>query len=203
MSKLVETEVKIVTPDLDAIRQRLEALGAVRVGERVYENNVRYENEDESFTRNGIVLRLRQDTRVRLTYKSPPMTVDPAAGDVTSRLEAEVTVDDFDMMDLILEKLGFHPYVIYEKYRTTYLFDEAEVVLDEMPYGNFIEVEGSAESIDRVLHALELHDRPRVLESYMSLFERVKQALELDVHDLSFANFEGVTVPAEIFTAPR
>ena len=39
--------------------------------QRVFERNVRYENDDKSLTDNGIVVRLRQDHRVRLTYKEP------------------------------------------------------------------------------------------------------------------------------------
>ena len=162
----------------------------------MYERNARYENHDETFTPNGIVLRLRQDLRVRLTYKAPrPQT---AAG-VTSRMEAEVTVDDYDTMDLILRQLGYHTYVMYEKYRTTYELGAAEIVLDEMPYGTFIEIEGDVESIEAAVTALDIRDQPRILGSYMDLFAQVRAALKLDVHDLTFANFEGITVPREVF----
>ena len=197
---LTETEIKVYVGDLNATRARLESAGAVLVTPRVFEANVRYENEDESLTRDGIVLRLRQDTRTRLTYKEPPPADDALPRDVLTRFEAEVTVDDFDTMDTILQRLGFHPHVIYEKYRTTYQLGAAEVVLDEMPYGHFIEIEGPAEAIAATLVALGMAESPRILGSYMALFDRVKAALRLDVHDLTFANFEGVDVPPEVFT---
>jgi adenylate cyclase class 2 len=199
MNKLVENEVKIHVPDLDAIAARLVAVGAVLEAGRVFERNVRYENSQRSFSPRGIVLRLRQDSRVRLTYKGPG-TIKSGA---LERFEAEVTVDDFDRMDLILRQLGFQPFVVYEKYRTTYQLGEAEIVLDEMPYGNFIEIEGSSDVIDATLEALELQDRPRILASYLMLFAQVKTALNLFFHDLTFANFDGITVPPGVFDAGR
>jgi len=199
MSSLIETEVKIAVADLDAIRERLEAAGATLRAPRVFERNVRYEDEAGSLTPNEIVLRLRQDTVARLTYKAPPDPAAATAANVRTRFEAEVTVSDFDTMDIILRRLGFRPYVVYEKYRTTYWLGEAEVVLDEMPFGLFIEVEGAPDAIERALGALGLADAPRIFESYLVLFERVKAALKLDAHDLTFDNFAGVDVPPEVF----
>lgn len=199
MSSLIETEVKIAVADLDAIRQRLEAAGAALRAQRVFERNVRYEDAAGTLTPNDIVLRLRQDATARLTYKAPPDADTALAENVRTRFEAEVTVSDFDTMDIILRRLGFVPYVVYEKYRTTYRLGAAEVVLDEMPFGPFIEVEGTASAIDQALDALGLADAPRILDSYLVLFERVKAALALDAHDLTFDNFAGVDVPPEVF----
>lgn len=193
--KLIETEVKIHAPDLDTIAARIQAAGGVLEAPRVYERNIRYDDASFSLSRQGVVLRLRQDTRARLTYKAAPRTDD----NVVSRFEAEVTVDNFDRMDLILQQLGFVSFAIYEKYRTTYRLGEAEIVLDEMPYGSFIEVEAPAPVIESTLVALGLADRPRILDSYLGLFARVRQALHLTFNDLTFANFEGVTVPPEMF----
>lgn len=199
MNPLIETEVKIVVADLNAIRERLEAVGAVLRAPRVFERNVRYEDAAGSLTPNEIVLRLRQDTAARLTYKAPPDAEAAQPANVRTRFEAEVTVSDFDTMDVILQRLGFRPHVVYEKFRTTYELGEAEVVLDEMPFGPFVEVEGPADAIGRALDRLGLADAPRILVSYLALFERVKAALKLDAHDLTFDNFAGVIVPPEVF----
>jgi adenylate cyclase class 2 len=195
MKDYVENEVKIHVPDLEDVAARLVAASAELTAPRVFERNVRYENADETFSRQGIVLRLRQDARVRLTYKESGSIKDGAL----ERFEAEVTVDDFSTMDLILRRLGFQPFVVYEKYRTTYQLGTAEIVLDEMPYGHFIEIEAESSVIDTTLNTLGLQDRPRILMSYLMLFARVKAALGLHCHDLTFANFDGITVPQEIF----
>ncbi len=188
-----ETEVKLYVPDLSAVQARLEQLGAVLAAPRVYERNVRYEDAQTTLTGRGIVVRLRQDSRVRLTYKESGQAVNG----ILSRYEAEVEVSDFDTMQTILGKLGYTPHFIYEKYRTTYTLDGCEVVLDELPYGNFVEIEGDADTIPAAIQRLSLDHAPHLTASYTVLFERVKQRLGLACHDLTFENFKGVAVSEE------
>ena len=151
------------------------------------------------FKQAGTVLRLRQDTRARLTYKDGEKLLGKFG---SSRFEAEVEVSDYESMATILDKLGFHAVMGYEKYRTTYQLDDAEVTLDEMPYGNFVEIEGEQEAIGRVLDTLQLDDARRMTGSYTVLFEIVRKNLGLDFSDLTFANFEGIDVPESAFDEP-
>src|SRR5579859_5661315 len=101
----VETEVKIHVADLGVIARKLQAQHAVCSAERVYERDLRYEDAQNALTPAKRVLRLRQDTRARLTYKEP--LTDSAKG-TASRTELEVTVSSLETTDLLLQKLGFH-----------------------------------------------------------------------------------------------
>lgn len=196
----LEIEAKLWVPDLALVAAALAARGGVLRHPRVLERNIRYEDAAGTLLAGGIVLRLRQDSRVRLTYKSP---AEPAPADgVQARFEAEVEVDDFARMDLILRKLGYRPLMIYEKYRTTYTLGEVEVVLDEMPYGHFVEIEGSPEAIEAAIDALDLAACHRFAESYARLFEHVRANLGLAFTDLTFANFAGIEVPFEALLPP-
>lgn len=195
MYAYTETEVKLHVPDLAPIRARLEAAGAELAAPRVFEHNVRYDDAGRTMTPRHIVLRLRKDTRVRLTYKEE----GASENGITSRLEAEVEVSDFEAMELILGRLGYTPYMVYEKYRTTYHLDGAEIVLDEMPYGTFVEIEGDKDTIEGVMNRLELQGFQRYDVSYAVLFDRVRRFLGLGFDDLTFANFAGITVPEEAF----
>lgn len=196
MTTPYETEVKFYAPDLAAIQQRLEAAGAVCTAPRILERNMRYENADRTLSKNDIVLRLRQDSRVRLTYKEP----GEANLNVSRRPEWEVEISDFDTMDTILKKLGFVPYMVYEKYRTTYTWQETEIVLDELPYGPFVEIEGEEADIQAARKTFGLEGYKDQPMSYVKLFDRVKQKLGLTFDDLTFKNFEGITVPAAFFS---
>lgn len=193
-----ETEVKIHVQDLDAIRQLLETLGAQQTTARVFERNVRYDSSDKSLTSRGLVLRLREDTTVSLTYKS----AGSAERGVVTREELEVEVSDFAAMEAILGKLGYQPYMIYEKYRTTYAVEGAEIMLDELPYGDFIEVEGEFDVIEALLERLGLQDAERREHSYTKLFDFVRHHLELTFHDLTFENFQDIDVPESAFIPP-
>lgn len=195
MTNYIETEVKMYVPHLELMQVRLERLGATLVAPRVFERNVRFENAGRSLTIHGIVVRLRQDSRVRLTYKEAKSAHDG----IVTRTEIEVEVSDFAAMQALLGKLGYAPFMGYEKYRTTFEVDGAEVVLDEMPYGNFMEIEGETEKIEQVIKRLELDNARRYVESYSVLFERVKQKLGLTFEDLTFENFKGINVSEDAF----
>jgi adenylate cyclase class 2 len=207
----LEIEAKVLVPDLDAVRARLEAdVDARCVRARVHEYNIRYEDTPNALTPAGIVLRLRRDRptageendreRIRLTYKAPTET---ASVGLRTRFEAEVDVSDFETMDLMLRRLGYHPSMIYEKYRTTYALAGAEVVLDEMPFGPFVEVEGEPQAIETALARLGLHNLPRISASYADLFERARAALDLTFRDLTFDNFAGIAIPPHLFGPER
>ncbi|NWF68093.1 MAG: class IV adenylate cyclase [Chloroflexi bacterium] len=194
-----ETEVKLYVPNLTAFEHRLQAHGAKLHTPRVYERNVRYENAEHTLTPNGIALRLRRDTRTRLTYKEDGTSQQG----ITNRTELEVDVSDFWLMEAILGKLGYAPYMTYEKYRTTYQLAGAEIVLDEMPFGNFVEIESDADTIERLIEALGLLEAPRITLSYTALFDLLRGELKLDFTDLTFENFEKVYVPKSTFNGLR
>lgn len=196
-NKYTETEIKLYVPVLENVVAKLTEIGATLTAPRVFERNVRYDTPDEALRANHAVLRLRSDTRARLTYKDGERQTGQFG---TTRFEAEVEVSDFEAMETILLRLGYASQMVYEKYRTTYEFDDVEITLDEMPYGNFVEIEGTDERIGRMLERLDLLDAPRLSNSYVVLFEWVRQNLGLTFTDLSFANFKDIDVPFAAFT---
>jgi adenylate cyclase class 2 len=194
-----ETEVKLYTPNLEPIKRALIDANAKVVAERVFERNVRYENHEQTLTPQGIVLRMRQDTRIRLTYKGPGVVLNG----ITSREELEVEVSDYGMMDIILARLGYHAYMAYEKYRTTYRIGNGEIFLDELPYGNFTEIEGGVAIIESIIKQLDLSSYERITHSYAGLFDIVRQNMELDMPHLTFEAFEGINVPSQALYPPE
>ncbi len=184
----LEVEVKFLVADLPAVRARLAAVGAGMSAARVYERNVRYDTADEALLGRQALLRLRQDTRVRLTFKG--LAAQDAASEAKVREELEVSVSDFDTLALILTRLGFAAVQTYEKYRETWHLGDVEVVLDELPFGNFVELEGpSDESLKAVAVALGFEWSQRVLANYLALMELARRTFDLPFRDLTFANF--------------
>jgi len=188
-----ETEVKFYVRDLNRLKMHLEGLGARRIQGRVLERNLRFDLPDDRFHSEGRVLRLRQDTATRLTYKSASKKEDG----ILSREEIEFVVEDFEKAKQFLEALGYQRLVYYEKYRTTYDLHETHMMLDELPYGSFIEIEGeTVEAIRRMAGELHLNWATAVGTSYLALFERARKALKFSFQELSFANFTGMEVNA-------
>ena len=188
-----ETEVKFYIQDFNRIKNRLEEMGAQLIQERVLETNIRFDLPGARLRAGGRVLRLRRDTAARLTYKSASTNEQG----VLSREEIEFVVEDFEKAKRFLEALGYQKLVYYEKYRTTYEFNKALIMLDELPYGNFVEIEGDAiHSIQGISEQLSLTWNAAIATSYHALFDRLRKAMNLNVEDLSFPIFAGLHVQA-------
>jgi len=186
-----ETEVKFLIDDLPAMRQRLLALGATLATPRTYEENLLFDTPDEQLTRQGRVLRLRRDQRNRITYKELPAQHDP---DFKVRHEFEVEVSDFTQAYTILEKLGFAPALRYEKYRETFSYQGAEIVLDEVPFGIFMEIEAPREVIRSIATALGLDFTARLVAGYAEIFAAVCTTYKLAVTDMTFETFRSLDI---------
>jgi adenylate cyclase class 2 len=193
-SKNQELEVKFYLTNLPALERRLQEIGAVVAHARVHETNLRFDTPQGELAKTLRVLRLRQDTAARVTYKGP----GELRGGVRLRQEIEFTVSDFNNARTLFEALGYTVYLMYEKHRTTYRLGDVLVTLDEMPFGSFAEIEGpDPESIAAVNRQLGLDWETRILDSYTGLFDRLCQRLGLTFRDLSFENFSGLTVSPE------
>jgi adenylate cyclase class 2 len=190
----IEIETKFHIHDLKKVETRLQAMEARLVQPRQLEQNLRFDLPDGSLRKSYRVLRLRQDEKAVLTYKGPG---SKAVDGIRAREEWEVLVSDFKTTQKILESLGYVIQFIYEKYRTTYILKTSQVMLDEMPFGFFVEIEGETQSdVVTLAEHLQLEREGAIPDSYQVLFERVKDALGLSFRDLTFENFSGIEVSA-------
>lgn len=194
----VEVEVKFLLADLQEFRRRLLASGADQRKPRLFERNVRFDTSEETLRANLQLLRLRQDDRVRLTFKGP---VDNADSEAKVREEIEVEVGDFATMSVILQKVGFVAHQVYEKYRETFRLGEVEVVLDELPFGDFVELEGEETAIRVAAESLGLAWEERILINYLGLWHLLRQRHSLPFADLTFENLADLEISAAALLA--
>jgi adenylate cyclase class 2 len=186
-----ELEVKFYISKRKELEEKVLALGGQLEAPRVREVNLRFDTPEQTLAESGRLLRLRMDTRARLTYKGP----GGVEGGARLREELEFTVSDFETAKKLLEALGYQVQMMYEKYRITYRLADLEIVLDEMPYGDFVEIEGGdGESIQKAAEKLGLDWDSRILASYTVLFEVAREVLGFEFRDLSFENFEGMKI---------
>lgn len=185
-----ETEVKFCVRDLHGIEGRLHDLGAQLHEPRVLEVNLRFDTPNRELMEGGRVLRLRQDRLVHLTYKGGSQLMDG----VRSRREIEFTVEDFEAARQLIEALGYDVVFRYEKYRTTYQMRKTFIMLDELPYGNFVEIEGEFGSLHEIAEKLGLNWEAAIPASYQALFERLSKSRGFSFHDSSFEKLKGLEV---------
>lgn len=190
-----EIEVKFLINNLTHMEIRIQALGGKLVQARIKEVNLRFDNSGGDLTRDHRVLRLRQDQQVHLTYKGAAQMNRT----VSVRQEIEVEVSNFEETQRILEALGYKPFLLYEKYRTTYSLGGVLVTLDELPFGHFSEIEGpNAKKLQETAESLWLDWSLRSRESYSALFENVKASCGWTMQNLAFDEFVGKQVTPEI-----
>ena len=72
-------------------------------------------------------------------------------------------------MTQILQNLGLEPKLVYEKRRRKWKFRSAEVVIDLLPFGLFMEIEGSVTAIKEAEMLLEADLLEPVAETYPRL----------------------------------
>jgi len=194
MEKL-EIEVKFFLPDRPSLREDILDLGARSSG-RFFEKNLRFEDPDKTLKSKQCLLRLRHDHKTTLTYKSKP-----GKGSQQFKVfkELEVEVSEFKTMNDILELLGFHVEQIYEKWRETLILENTLFCLDTMPYGQFLEIEGSQKDIKLYARRLGLEWNKRILTNYLEIFEIIKEKMDLKFMDVTFDNFKDIDVRLQDF----
>ncbi len=184
--KMLEVEVKFHLEQPDRMQQRLIDLGAT-FQPRMFELNLRFEDADHTLESKQQLLRLRRDASCRLTFKSKP---SPMETECKVYRELEVAVDDFDTMQAILNALGFKAVQTYEKWRQVFAWKGVELCIDTLPYGSFLEIEGSEVDIKAAAQMLHLPWHKRILSNYLAIFEVLRSRNNLPFKDVTFSNFE-------------
>lgn len=188
-----ETEAKFYVRDLKRIEMCLLELKAHLIQARVHEINLRFDNPNGDLRRQFKVLRLRKDTEAKFTFKGPGVEV----GGALSRREIEFTVSDFEGARQFLDALGFTPIVFYEKFRATFELNCVHIMLDELPHGNFVEIEGEdIAALRDIAGSLGLNWDASIKASYHALFVRAAEKHGLDESQLSFEALKSAHISA-------
>jgi adenylate cyclase class 2 len=182
----MEHEAKFQLPHLGEIRKRVLSNGGRLLQERMLERNLRFDDPGGSLTASHQVLRLRQDREVTMTYKRGVEIFE-------SRIEIELQVDDFGKARSFLESLDYEVIHEYEKYRESFVLGSTKIMLDELPFGCYVEIEAdSLQAVEKKAKELGFDWDQRVQIPYLELFNRLRQNLHLDFQEATFHNFESL-----------
>ncbi len=159
----VEKKYRLPHERREAVISALEAAGAIFEGEDVEENVI---FGGGRLDEDSAVLRIRTtDANNTLTYKR---RIDDGSA-AKRHVEHELSFDDAHEMFEIVEKLGFRRRLVYEKRRLTWRMPGAEVVIDALPFGDFMEIEGDDAAIAATEETLGIKDLEHEPRTYPSL----------------------------------
>ena len=189
-----EIELKFPVADPDALQSRLRYLGFHLVTPRTYEHNTLYDTPTRDLRARREVLRIRQYGPLCTVTHKRQASQQPDTTRYKVRIETETIVAEREALAEIFRQIGYIPAFIYEKYRTEWSQPigsnsdaAAHLVIDETPIGNYAELEGPTDWIDRTLVALDIDSSTCLTDSYGKLFLDWKQRTSSPAEHLTFA----------------
>ncbi len=166
MPSEIEKKYRLSSEEFGRIAEDLDQLGAAYEG-AVTEENLIFGGE-LLIRRNSVVRIRKTDESATLTFKR---YVSNESG-YKHHIEHESKISDAAEVEALLRELELVLVMVYEKRRRTWKLREAEVVLDELPFGLFMEIEGSPAAIreaEMILEAEKLEHEP---ETYPGLTQK-------------------------------
>ncbi len=165
----IETEKKyrLTEDQFKRIEDDLKEIGAEFCGEDFEENSIYFGGVLSE--KNAIVRIRKTRDKTVLTYKKRIQNEFA----VKQQIEHETEVADAEALEKIVENLGLKKGLVYEKRRKTYKFRETEIVLDELPFGLFMEIEGAFTAIAEAEMFIGAEDFETEHETYPRLTARL------------------------------
>jgi adenylate cyclase class 2 len=161
----IETEIKyrLSKEQYERVEEDLTEFNANYSGD-VFEENTIYSSKFLYDLK--AILRIRKiGDKTILTFKK---RISGNEG-VKNQLEHETAVENGEEIVEIIENLGLRKNLIYEKRRKTWEIRGTEIMLDTLPFGLFLEIEGSAVSIREIEMILGTEDFQIEYRSYPNL----------------------------------
>jgi adenylate cyclase class 2 len=181
-----EIELKFCVPDPREFHARALDTGFALRTPRTLERNALFDTPDRRLLNERRVLRMREYGGVWvLTHKRPPAGNDDSSF-YKERIETETEVQDGDAMGAVFIEMGYSPVFRYEKFRTEFHDGEGALVLDETPIGDFAELEGTPDWIDRSLERLRIERDWCFTDSYGRMFLDWKARAGSSVENMTF-----------------
>lgn len=158
---------------------------------RHFEDNLLLDTEDRQLSGKAAILRLRQAGESGLLTYKEKAAADAPATQFKQRLEIETAVGDMASALAVFERLGFQTWFRYQKYRTVYCAGlpggaNLQVMFDETPIGNFVELEGEEDAIAEAVKLMGVRREDYVLESYLALQTEYCQRQGKPLEDMIF-----------------
>jgi len=178
---MLEIELKFRIDDPEKIAKKLRGMGAM-LASSGFERNIIWDRRGE-LKKSGLLLRLRSyGSHADITTKKKMPSVR-----FKVRKEIVVNIENFEKGKELLESLGYSKVWVYEKKRQTWEMNGVGVNIDEVPIGNFVEIEGSEEKIVDTAKKLGLDMKESIPKSYMKLYIEYCEEKGLPTSDMVFS----------------
>jgi len=142
-----EFEVKILDIDVNKIISKLESLGAKKLKETL----------QKRYVYDFIPKKEKSWIRLRTNGEKTTLAIKEISSDkIDGTKELEISVDDFEKTNMLLEKLGHKHKLYQENKRISYILKGAEIEIDFWPkIPPYLEIEGkSTQEVEKIIKLL-------------------------------------------------
>jgi adenylate cyclase, class 2 len=182
----IETEIKFRVESVGELVLQLRQAGFRQQTPRAFESNVLFDTPDRKMRAQTEILRIRNyASKWTVTHKRLP-DVGPGEDAHKHRVETETEVGDGDVLAQVFKSLGLVEAFRYEKWRSEWTDGEGHCVIDETPIGDYAELEGLPEWIDRIAARIGVDRASYITLSYGRLFEQWRAEHHSNANDLTF-----------------
>jgi len=171
MALEIEKKYRIDKQLSSDLAQKLQHSEAIFLYE-VFEENSLYTGGDLEARNSFLRLRKTGENAI-LTYKERV----PSENGFKQQIEYETIISDVAAMEKIIERLGYSRKIVYEKRRSAWIFENVEIVLDELPFGFYMEIEGPAIDILKTENLLDAAELPVEMLGYPGLTLKYGQSI--------------------------
>lgn len=183
MKREIEIKFMIREDKIGFIQKKLKEQGGEFIG-KVFEKTLRFDTPNKDLEARGLFLRIKTGFSNLITLKEKISDKN-----FKEREEIEFEISNPQKMKIILEKLGFTNIRIMEKYREKWRIKNTEIVIDILPMGIFLEIEGDKKSIKEMVKVLKLKFKNRITNTYWELWEEFSKRKRIESKDIIF-NFK-------------
>lgn len=174
-----EYEIRILEIDKEKMIEKLEGLGAKKIGEF---NQKRYVYDLKPAKENKWIRLRTNGYDTTLTYKSIE------ADTIDGTKEVEIQVNDFNTTNEFLNRIGFIARNYQENNRIQYVLDDVEIDIDTWPkIPTYLEIEGkSKKEVDDMVKKLNLENSKITFLNCNSIYKEIYNIDISKIKELKF-----------------
>ncbi len=172
----IETEIKFPVEDFSPILERMNNLG-YSCTDWYFEQNLVFDYENGTLRQKDILLRIRRGLADKITLKLPAEKENLM---YKQREELESELADPGVMEKVFNCLGLQTWFRYEKFRRICRLDETKVCLDILPFGYYVELEGTENRLYQAAGELGLEQEKSSTKTYHELHQEYRKESGLE-----------------------
>src|SRR4030042_2683213 len=181
MKKEIEIKIRIDNRERQKIKQKLGKF-TIPVKETTYG----FFTKDGKSVEKGIFPRIKKYNNSRTGLLTIKVKKEDNK-DYFQREEHEKEINNIEWFRNFLKLLGYKKEIIFEKKREKKRIKNGVLIcLDTLPFGEFIEIEGEKESIEKTIKELGLEKRERIANAYLRVWADYKKAHGITKKDCIF-----------------